>query len=160
MSKIEEKYHPGAVSEARQLPDSDFYDHPEIAPLKAEWDKAEGVLARAEAEFAAHQETKAVFQRRLLELIGQEAEVRVGFTGLAAVDLGNVDLEFTAAADGRFRALNLTFKTEAARDVLAILELKGEELQRQIRLAAERSEPLGIQIAERLWPLKLQAALG
>lgn len=160
MSKIEEKYHPGAVSDARRLPDSDFYDHPEIAPLKAEQDKADEEHAQAAALFAAHRETGAVFQGRLLELIAQEAEVRASFTSLAAEDLGNGDLQFTAAVDGRIRVQHLAFQIEAAKDVMAILQLKGAELQRPVRFAAERSESLGIRIKERLWPLKLQAALG
>lgn len=160
MSKIDDKYSPGAVSDARQLPDSDFYDHPEIAPLKAEWDKAEEAHALAVAFFQANWLDLENWQRRLEQLITQEAEVRAGFTGLAAVDLGNGDPEFTASVDGRVCAQTLAFRIEGAREVVALLEAKSEELHRPVRFAAERLEPLGIQIAERLWPLKLQAALG
>lgn len=158
MSKIEEKYPPAAVSEARRLPDSDFYDHPEIAPLKAEWDKAAEERALAAAFFQAHQLDLTTWQRSLEELITQEAEVRAGFAGLAAVDLGNGDPEFTASVDGRICAQTLAFRIEGAREVVAILEARSEELQRPIRFAAERGKSLDIRIKERLWPLKLQAA--
>lgn len=158
MSRIEDNYSPSVVSDARQLPDSDFYDHPSIAPLVAEREQAEAAHVQAMSNYQRHQLDLETVQLRLLEFSRQEAEIRSGFPGLAAADLAAGDLEFTAGADGRMRALVLSFKVEAAREALTILEAKSADMQRPIQHAAKRSEDRNIEIREKVWPLKLAAA--
>lgn len=158
MSRIEDNYSPGVVSDARRLPDSDFYDHPTIAPLKAQIDELESAHRDALERLQAHLRTVDTLKVRHAELIEQETVVLSSLPDLAAADLAAGDLDFTQATDGRERCQRLAWQAEAAEDGLKLAEARTAELQRPARFAADRQQDLNVRMQELIWPLKLQAA--